>query len=103
MTEPMLAEKTAVARPTGSITATNADDFRQTLLGLVESGAVHITINLDQVDMIDSRGLSVFLACHKSLFDKGGKLTVVAANANLRQLFHVMRLDEYFAVVEKLS
>lgn len=89
---------TTVVRPTGVITAANADDFRKELHALVESGVLDITIDLANVDMIDSKGLAVFVVCHQTLMPKGGNLTVVTDNADLQGLFRVMRLDQHFTV-----
>jgi anti-sigma B factor antagonist len=84
--------------PEGKITAANADSFRQKLLELVQGGAKHITIDLQKIDMIDSKGLAVFIVCHKTLSGQGGRLTVITQNDDFRQLFHVMRLDEHMEI-----
>ncbi len=91
-------ESTMVIRPEGKITALNADQYRQELNELVEAGNLDLTIDLANVDIIDSKGLGVFVVCYKALGEKGGKLTVVTDNEDFRQLFHVMRLDEHFTV-----
>ena len=91
-------ENTVIVRPEGKITAANADDFRHELQDLVNAGAVDLTIDLSSVDMVDSKGLAVFIVCHKTITEKGGTLTVITDNEGLRGLFHVMRLDERFVV-----
>lgn len=91
-------ENTVVVRPEGKITAVNAEDFRHELQGLVNAGAVDLTIDLSNVDMVDSKGLAVFIVCHKTITEKGGTLTVITDNKGLRGVFHVMRLDERFVV-----
>ncbi|MCP4707449.1 MAG: STAS domain-containing protein [Planctomycetes bacterium] len=100
MLETKKMDNTVSVYPEGKITAANVDEFRKGLLELVESGAVDITINLNQVDIIDSKGLSVFIVCHKTVNEKGGSLTVVTDNADFQNLFHVMRLDEHFKIKE---
>ncbi|MBI9017179.1 MAG: STAS domain-containing protein [Phycisphaerae bacterium] len=95
-----IQDKNIELNPDGKITAANADEFRQELLELVESGILQITINLNNVDMIDSKGLAVFIVCHKTLAAKGGSLTVISDNEELCNLFHLMRFDEHFAVVK---
>lgn len=91
-------EDTLVVRPEGRITVTNADQFRQELHELIEAGNSNLTIDLANVDIIDSKGLDVFIVCYKALGEKGGALTVVTDNEDFRKLFHVMRLDEHFTV-----
>ena len=89
---------TIMVSPQGQLDASCAEEFRQDLLELVQSGENDITIDLKDVDIMDSKGLSVFIVCHKTLAEKGGKLTVVTDNEDFRGLFHVMRLDEQFTV-----
>ena len=89
---------TLMVSPQGQLDASCAEEFRQDLLELVQSGENDITIDLKDVDIMDSKGLSVFIVCHKTLAEKGGKLTVVTDNEDFRGLFHVMRLDEQFTV-----
>ncbi len=91
-------QETTNVIPEGKITASNADEFRQQLLDLFKEGHHNLIINLNKVDMIDSKGLSVFIVCHKTLSEQGGALTVVTDNQDFRDLFHVMRLDEHFTV-----
>jgi len=85
-------------KPQGKITAANVNEFRQELLTLIESGSVNLVIDLAGVDMIDSKGLAVFIVCHKTVTAKGGSLTVVTDNNDFLCLFRVMRLDEHFIV-----
>ena len=99
MTTVITKNKSAtLVKPDGKITAANVEDFRKELLDLVNEGATNIIINLENVDIIDSKGLAVFIICHKTLLEKGGSLTVISDNEDFRNLFHVMRLDEHFTV-----
>ncbi len=93
-------QDSTIIKPEGKITAANVDVFRQDLLELVESGEVNLTIDLEKVEMIDSKGLAVFIICHKTVTDKGGELIVVCDNPDMLNLFHAMRLDEHFTVKE---
>ncbi len=98
MIETEKRNETTVVRPKGVITAANADEFKLELKGLVETGLLNLTIDLGGVDMIDSKGLAVFVVCHRTVTDKGGSLTVVTDNDDFRGLFRVMRLDQHFTV-----
>ena len=98
MIETEKGNATTVVRPKGIITAANADEFKQELRELVDAGSLNLTIDLDGVDMIDSKGLAVFVVCHQTVSAKGGSLTVVTDNKDLLGLFHVMRLDRHFTV-----
>ncbi|MCD4670617.1 MAG: STAS domain-containing protein, partial [Actinomycetia bacterium] len=75
---------------------------RKELQSLIEGGQVNLAIDLADVGIIDSKGLAVFMMCHKSVSSRGGKLTVLTTNEDFKHLFHVMRLDEHFTVAESL-
>ncbi|MCC7293290.1 MAG: STAS domain-containing protein [Phycisphaerales bacterium] len=94
------ATQAPVVRPAGTITALNADEFRAALQEQLADGAKDLTIDLSDVDLIDSRGLAVFVVCHQTLLARGGTLTVLGADANLKGLFRVIRLDEHFRVLD---
>lgn len=98
MTAQSQTDNSIVIRPERDITASYADAFRQELQELVAGGQTEITIDLSGVGMLDSKGLAVFMLCHKSLQAVGGRLVVVADNEDFRHLFHVMRMDEHFTV-----
>ncbi len=88
-----------IVKPQGPITInSNADEFRKELSKYVQEGHVDIIIDLDDVEMIDSKGLAVFVVCNQAVSEKGGSLTVVTNNEDLRNLFHVLRLDQHFTV-----
>ncbi len=92
-------EDKLIVKPQGPITiSNNADEFREALGKYVQEGNVNIVIDLENVDMIDSKGLAVFVVCHQAVSEKGGSLTVVTDNEDLRTLFHVLRLDQHFTV-----
>ena len=92
-------EDKLIIKPEGPITiGNNADGLREALSKYVEEGHINIVIDLENVDMIDSKGLAVFVVCHQAVSEKGGTLTVVTDNEDLRTLFHVLRLDKHFTV-----
>ncbi len=87
-----------VIQPTVNLTATNAEDMRGELERVVSAEQGNVVIDLASVDMIDSKGLSVVLACYQTLSAQGRDLTVVTDNEDLQRLFHIMGLDEHFTV-----
>ena len=92
------SNNTITVSPEGTITAANAESLRQELLELVQEGDCNLTINLNKVEMMDSKGLAIFVVCHKFLSERDKELTVVTDNEDFRELFHVMRLDQHFTV-----
>ncbi len=88
----------SIVRPEGSIVSTRAEKFRDELKKLIDKGEKNIIIDLADVDLIDSRGLSVFILIHQTLATQGGRLTVVTDNKDIRNLFTILRLDKHFVV-----
>jgi len=95
-------QETVVVKPARDIVASYVEEFRGELQSLVSQGKTDLVIDLAQVNMLDSKGLAVFMLCHKSVQPLGGKLTVITSNPDFRQLFRVMRMDEHFSVKESL-
>lgn len=102
MIETIDQEGALVVSPTCDIVASSADALRQELRSLVDAGHHHLVIDLKQVSMLDSKGLAVFVLCHKSLKQVNGTFKVVTDNEDFRQLFHAMRLDQHFEVANSI-
>ncbi len=82
------------------IIASMAADFRDKLLSLVKEGIEDLTLDLNQVKMVDSVGLGVLIAAHNSLRGIGGKLRVKNVSNDIYRLFKTMRLDQHFEVIK---
>lgn len=91
-------EQGFLVRPSGTISVTTADELRGALHEAVEGGATTILIDLADVDMIDSTGLSVFVQCYKTLADRSGELVVLTDKDEFTGLFKLMRLDQHFSI-----
>lgn len=90
--------KKRTVKPDKNIVASIADDFRKKLLKLVNQGIKDLTLDLTDVDMVDSVGLGIFIAAHNSMEDVGGKLKIINVSKDIYDLVHMMRLDRHFEV-----
>ncbi len=102
MTQATETNQVHVMRPGYDLVASHVEQFRGELRELVDKGIVRLAIDLEGVKMIDSKGLAVFMLCHKSVSAAGGSLVVLTRNEDFKQLFHVMRMDEHVRVCESL-
>jgi anti-anti-sigma factor len=102
MTDTKEAGVACVVTPARNIVASFLDEFRKELQEVLDGGCRELTIDLKNVEIIDSRGLAVFMLCHNSLARVDGHLRVVTQNEDLRHLFHVMRLDQHITVTDQL-
>jgi len=98
--QPTAPSADTIVRPTGSITAVNAEEFRRELQERIAGGVTCLTVDLNGVDLIDSSGLAAFICCHQTLKGRDGTLTIRGANEDLRGLFHLLKLDQHFDVCE---
>ncbi len=65
---------------------------------LIAAGAREITLDLTDVQMLDSRGIGLLIAAHNTLLKKGGRLTVVHASPEILELLRTMRIHQHFSV-----
>jgi anti-sigma B factor antagonist len=91
-------ENAKLVRPGKEIVAAVAEDFKGKLRQLVENGITELTLDLEEVEIIDAMGLGMVLATHNSLKKVGGNLKVINLSGEIFTLFKTMRLDQHFEV-----
>ena len=85
-------------RPEGTISMTNADEFRVELSTAIDGGAETVIIDLSAVDMIDSTGVSIFVQGQQSLANRGGTLVLESPSESIAKLFQMLRLDDHITI-----
>jgi anti-anti-sigma factor len=65
---------------------------------MVDSGIVHLTMDLAAAEMVDSAGIGLLISAHNSLKKAGGELTVIHASKDILNLFRTMRIHQHFSV-----
>ena len=88
----------AVIEPSGDIVAASVPELRSRMRGAIAGGAHKLTIDLRNVEMIDSVGLGMLIAAHNSLTRVGGELSAVNASQELVDLFVAMRIHQHFSI-----
>jgi len=73
--------------------------FRQEVAGRFEGQPERVLLDLRQVEFIDSTGLGVLVSLLKQM-GPGGKVAVAGANAAVRRLFQITRLDSLFLLCD---
>ena len=87
--------------PENDITLSNAKQLKQQLQKAIQQGALAITLDLIHVKVVDSSGLSVFIAASNSLKNSGGRLELINVAENILKLLKITRLDKHFSVQRK--
>ncbi len=89
----------AIVKPGEDIVASMVEDLRKDFKQALHDGAEQITIDLSEVDMMDSMGIGVLVAAHNTLKKNDGQLELINASADILKLLQNMRLDQHFSII----
>lgn len=93
--------------PSGDLTAATAEKFRVHLIQMLDNGCTHYRFDFKHVEDIDSVSLSVLIIFAKTLSNttkikenqNREKLEVVNMNRDLKDLFHMTRMDRLYNII----
>ncbi len=83
-----------------TMTMSNAPTIRGALLKLINKGANKLVIDLNQVEYIDSSGLSVLVTAYQQLQANEGEVVLLSPSNNVRSLIELTRLHQIFTIYE---
>ena len=87
-----------VVAASGEIDVATAPALRTRLNELVEAGATHLVVDLEDVDFIDSTGLGVLVGGVRRARGEDGDLRLVCTNSRLLKVFEATGLHEIFTI-----
>jgi len=82
----------------GELDMATAPQLREALVRLASDGAKLVTVDLTDLDFIDSTGLSVLIGGLKRLRQQGGDLALRSPNASTSKVLEITGLTEVFAI-----
>lgn len=90
-----------IIKPTGDITAATAEKLRHLLYELISSNHKTFKFDLQNVNDIDSVGLSTLIVLSRNLEKSGGKyeLTMLNISEDVRKLFTMTHLDSIYHLI----
>ena len=91
-----IGNKTAVIDLEGEVDVYTAPQLKQQIIGLLDSGVRHVTVNLTAVDYLDSTALGVLIGGLKRLREREGKLDIICPNPRIKRIFEITGLDKIF-------
>ena len=97
LTTRVLGHATVVA-VAGEIDVYTAPELRARFIELIDAGAHHLVVDLDEVGFMDSTGLSVLVGVLARLRPHEGSLRVVCAQERVLQLFRITGLTAVFPI-----
>ncbi|MFZ0737316.1 MAG: STAS domain-containing protein [Candidatus Acidiferrales bacterium] len=74
--------------------------FRDRVQQLVDSGVMHIAVNLAGVSELDSSGIGALVRTFTTLKRAGGKCTFYSPTQRVRMLLKMVRLDSILDIVD---
>ena len=68
------------------------------LASMIAKRPKHVVVDFSGVTFIDSSGLAVLINAMQDVKKYGGKLTLSGINTNVRSIFEMARLDQFFLI-----
>ncbi|MGZ3497611.1 MAG: STAS domain-containing protein [Vulcanimicrobiaceae bacterium] len=92
----------ALVSVAGELDLSNSDVVRARL-DEISPTAGRIILDLQNLDFIDSTGLSTIVRLGKQIKERGGQLAVIVTKPSIRKLFAITALDKRFALYDRVE
>ncbi|HEX4530437.1 MAG TPA: STAS domain-containing protein [Acidimicrobiia bacterium] len=83
----------------GELDVSTAGQLYEELATLSREGAIHVALDLTDLELIDSTGISVVIAEHKRTASAGGELIILNPHRNARRVFEVAGLMDVLDIL----
>ncbi len=93
----------AVIEAAGDVDVYSAPAFREQIVDLVDAGHVHLVVDLNGLEFLDSTGLGVLVGGLKRVRARRGSLRIVCTKAHIVKPFHITGLTKVFAIHPSLA
>jgi anti-sigma B factor antagonist len=93
----------SIAAVSGEIDVYTAPELREKLVGLVDSGATDIVVDMGQVGFCDSTGLGALVAALNYARDRDTVLSLAAAQERVLKVLRITGLDQVFTVYPSVA
>ena len=98
LSEEDVDERTHIIAIAGEIHVSTAPRFSVLLDDAIGRGKTAVVLDLSDVDLIDSTGLSVLLNGLRRVTRQRGRMALVCTNPTVLRLFEITRLDATFDI-----
>jgi anti-sigma B factor antagonist len=83
---------------TGEVDLYTAPRLRERLEEVIDAGNLALTVELSQMDFIDSTGLGVLVGAHKRLRESGGEIRLRNPSRSTFKILEIAGLTELFPI-----
>lgn len=93
----------AVVEVSGWIEISSAPRLRDTLIGLIDEGHLHLVLDMSAVVFLDSTGLGVLVGLLHRLRSRDGSLAIAGAKGRVYQTFQISQLTQILTLTDTLE
>lgn len=93
----------AVVTPHGEIDLSTVEEFREVLVELIIQGHVHLLVDFDHTDFIDSLGFGALVAARRKAHTFKGSVGIVCSRERILRLFKVTELGRVFSITDSVE
>ncbi len=91
-------KQVAILRPSGRLDITTAWQFRLKLQGCISPGCPHVIVNLNDVNFIDSSGLTSLVAGMRDADKVSGSFRICNVHSDAKLVLEVTMMDSVFDI-----
>ncbi len=91
-----MSSEIKVIKPTGILDGIRGNQLRKDVGEAVDSGCTIVLIDLEDVNFMDSSGLSSLVAAQRIARTSQGKLYLCSINEQVKMVFELTRMDRVF-------
>jgi anti-anti-sigma factor len=91
-----MSTNTKIIQPSGILNAISGNQLRRDINNYVATGANVLLIDLQQIDFVDSSGLSALVAAMQIVKSSGGQMFLCSVNDQAKNLFKLTETEKIF-------
>lgn len=84
----------------GEVDVYTAPQLKQQVIGVLESGAKELIVDLTKVDYLDSTALGVLIGGLKRMREVDGNMMLICPSPRIRRVFEITGLDKIFDIYD---
>ena len=96
-------ENAMIIQPIGAIDSSTTQNMEEQFMGLLKDHKQYIIVDFSQVTFLSSSGIGILLGTVSSLREKGGDLIFMKVPTQIREIFDVLNIADYFITVNSVE
>ncbi len=93
-------KRSNIIRVVGRVDASNYQDLEATLKSYIDSGRVHLVLEMDGTEYLSSAGVRVLISAQKALKPRGGRLAIAQPSERVKEVLDLAGLDPLFPIYD---